>query len=78
MTCRRCASLMVETRLMDEEAVLWAWRCPICGDCRDPVIEYHRSLPSQPEPTPNSLPVFRGGRWTDYWVLRLKRLGKVC
>jgi hypothetical protein len=50
---------MVETRLFDEEASLWAWRCPICGDVRDSVIDFHHSLPVPPEPHVNVLPVFR-------------------
>jgi len=51
MGCARCGNpALIETKTMDEEGVLTVLRCLRCGHWQDELIEYHRSLPTPPEP----------------------------
>ena len=50
MSCQRCGGRMVETMAFDEEGRIELLRCLNCGDRRDAVIDYHRTLAEPPEP----------------------------
>jgi hypothetical protein len=50
MRCGRCAGLLVRTWLNEDGADLTAplveaWRCPVCGEITDDVIEANRVRP---------------------------------
>jgi hypothetical protein len=77
MRCDRCHSQAVyETRTCDEEGVLWLWRCPICGDVRDSVIDFHHNLPVPPEPHVNILPVFHARPDAHLELIRQRRAAR--
>ncbi len=47
MTCSRCQGLMVRIELEDAESTaapdpIVGWRCLLCGEIVDPVIQAHR------------------------------------
>jgi len=53
MKCPRCAGLMMRDDFLDLEdeagtCHFVAWRCLICGEVLDPVIERHRRSPPAP------------------------------
>lgn len=57
MNCHRCQGLLVEDYFFDMEESfghLWikGWRCVICGDVSDPLINRRRLIQSLCKPEP--------------------------
>ncbi len=40
--CRRCRGLMVWEKFYDKSDSHYAWRCTVCGEVVDELIESHR------------------------------------
>jgi hypothetical protein len=65
---------------MDEEGVIWLWRCLNCVDRFDDTIRWHHALPYQPEPRPSNIfHCFDPDKIYDRRLAAIRQqLGKVC
>lgn len=65
MTCSRCRGLMVVDHfidMQDDAGKLWlrAWRCVMCGEVVDPLIQRHRIIQTNSRrPIPVAVPKAR-------------------